>query len=102
MKGRYGQHTGSIDLLQAKCELGIRNIVTKIKDSLGNIFLRVGCEASLRWFQGEYAHFHVFVIPALSRCDIGAWFSVCLSIFPFTSTLAFKSIQMTFLKPVYP
>ena len=46
-----------------------------------------------------------FVAPALARCDIGVRFSVCPSFRPsvrpsfrpqFTSTLAFKSILMTY------
>ena len=47
-----------------------------------------------------------FVAPALARCDIGVRFSVRQSVRPsfrpqFTSTLAFKSIQMTYsLKPL--
>ena len=42
------------------------------------------------------------VAPALARCDIGIRFSVRPSFRPqFTSTLAFKSIQMTnSLKPL--
>ena len=51
----------------------------------------------------------IFVAPALARCDIGVRFSVrpstrsSVRLFTFTSTLNFKSIQMTFsLKPLHP
>ena len=54
----------------------------------------------------------IFVAPALARCDIGLRFSICPSISSsvhpsfrpqFTSTLAFKSFQMTYsLKPLHP
>ena len=56
--------------------------------------------------------FKVFVAPALARSDIGVRFSVRPSVSPsvrpsfrpqFTSTLALKSIQMTYsLKPLHP
>ena len=46
----------------------------------------------------------LFFAPAVARCDIGVRFSVRPSVRPqFTSTLAFKSIQLTFsLKPLHP
>ena len=49
-----------------------------------------------------------FVAPALARCDIGVQFSVRQSVRPpfrpqFMSTLAFKTIQITYsLKPLHP
>ena len=67
----------------------------------------IGSRVWLYWvcFQGKHLfHFH-FCRPALARCDIGVRFSIRPSVRPsirpsfrpqFTSTLAFKSFQMTF------